>query len=119
MKEIRDWEYYRVMNILNMDSLDRVIKADNGELCTLGDTIGDSSQASFLKLKAILLSLVKTDGEKDVIELLSNGYLPQEAADELKCSKQNVNQIIMRIRKRCQELKILGQPKRETKKKSS
>lgn len=113
MKKVKDWEIDRVINILTMEenALDRTIEMDeNGNTVTFVEMLPDpKNEASFTRLKAILLSLAENAREEEIIRYLSEGYTPQDIAEEMKCTKQNINNIIRKFRDKCLESKKVNQ----------
>ena len=67
---------------------------------TLEDILGSNSQATMMRLKAILLGLTKTPAEYKTIGFLCDGYKEMDIADALKCSRQYVNKTIKTFRNR-------------------
>lgn len=101
----KEWEISRVLNILEMDSLDRVINYEEefDKEVTLGETLGNWNEASFMKLKIFLLSVAKNQTEKRIIELLSEGYTKPEVTKILKIKHKYLYKIVTKLRKRCLE----------------
>ena len=100
------------LNIFNIDSLDRQIYTENGEKVTLGETILQDKDTNFLRLKVLLMSLTddtqqyKGKSERQVIELLIDGYSPKDIVTELDLPKQYFSLIVSRFRKKIEKKKL-------------
>jgi len=96
-------------NLIRLDEM--VVNEDGGEEAR-HELIGNSNEANFTRLKSLVLSLAKEKcckggiPEKNVIELLIEGYTEQEIARRYKSDRRRINNILVRFRQRLKKQKI-------------
>ena len=103
LKIPKDWEFERYDAILNIDSLDREVEID-GELMPFGHTLHDRSGGSG-KYKAWILSFATNETQREIIELLCQGFKKKDIAQQVKVSYSYVRNLICQLRKKCKKLR--------------
>jgi len=101
-KEPSIWLIRRVLDILNIESLDEAMQDSDGEntTATLGDTLESAENLSHVaKVKAIAGLYGATDKQEELLGLLVDGYSPVEIAKKWNVTISSVTDMIARIRK--------------------
>lgn len=73
---------------------------------TLESLLGSNTEANMMRLKATLLGYARTPIERKIVGFLCDGYKEMDIRDTLKVSRQYVNAVIQRYRKRLKAWQI-------------